>query len=125
MEGFPYSKSQINLLKSLKIKPSLVIIFNLDEETAVRRKSNIRVDPQTGNEYNILDSPPSDEATNNRLIPLAQCSEEVIRKQHKAWKQTQLQPIEEVYRDKVMNVEADREHETMTDYLAEEIDNIF
>ena len=86
MEGFPYSRSQINLLKALKIKPSLVIIFNADEETCVRHRTNVRIDPQTGTEYNILDSPPSDEATNNRLIPLAQNNEDIIRKQCKAWK---------------------------------------
>lgn len=86
MEGFPYSRSQINLLKALKIKPSLVIIFNADEETCVRHRTNVRIDPQTGTEYNILDNPPSDEATNNRLIPLAQNNEDIIRKQCKAWK---------------------------------------
>ena len=124
MEGFPYSRSQINLLKALKIKPSLVIILNCDEETCVRHRTNVRVDPQTGIEYNILDSPPSDEATNNRLIPLAQNSEEIIRKQCKAWK-SQLIQIEENFRDKLLNVETDREIETITDLLAEEIDNTF
>lgn len=103
MEGFPYSRSQINLLKALKIKPSLVMIFDLDEETCVRRKSHVRVDPTTGVEYNILDSPPSDEATNNRLVPLVENSEDNVRKQYKAWK-SQIITIEDNFRDKILNV---------------------
>lgn len=124
MEGFPYSRSQVNLLKALKIKPSIVLVFNCDEETCVRHKINVRVDPQTGQEYNILDSPPSDEATNNRLIELVENSEEIVRKQYKAWK-SQIITIEENFRDKILNVEADRETDMMTEYLAEEIDNTF
>lgn len=124
MEGFPYSRSQVNLLKALKIKPSIVLIFNCDEETCVRRKSNVRVDPQTGVEYNILENPPSDEATNNRLLELSDCTEEIIRKQFKAFK-SHVILIEENFRDKILNVEADREIEMMTEYLTEELDNTF
>lgn len=124
MEGFLYNKSQINLLNALKIKPSLVIIFNCDEETCARHKAHVRVDPQTGTEYNILDSPPSDEATNNRLIELVENKEENVRKQFKACK-SQMILVEENFRDKILNVEADREVEMMTEYLLEEISNTF
>jgi adenylate kinase len=123
LEGFLYTRSQINLLKALKIKPSTTLVFNCDEETCVRRKTNVKVDPQTGVEYNILESPPSDEATNNRLIDLVENSEEIVRKQYKAWK-SQVILIEENFKA-ILNVEADRETEMMTEYLAEEIENTF
>ena len=45
LDGFPQSDAQINLLKSLKIRPSLVCLFEQPEEESVRRLSNRRVDP--------------------------------------------------------------------------------
>lgn len=72
MEGFPYSRSQVNLLKAMKIKPSLVFIFEQNEEESVRRLSNKRIDPHTGTVYNLEVSPPSDEATSNRLVEQAE-----------------------------------------------------
>jgi len=124
MEGFPYSRSQVNLLKALRIKPGMVVVFECDEETCVRHRVNVRVDPQTGVEYNILDNPPQDETTNSRLIELNENSEDNIRKLFKQWK-SQIITIEENYRDKLLHVQADREVDLMTEYLADEIDNTF
>lgn len=124
MEGFPYSRSQINLLKGIKVKPNKVIVFNCDEETCVRHKTNVQVDPQTGIEYNVLDSPPDNDTTMNRLIPLVENGEEIVRKQYKAWK-SQIITIEENFKSLILNVEADRETDMMTEYLCEELDNTF
>ena len=35
LDGFPMSETQINLLKELKIKPSLVCIFDQSEEVTI------------------------------------------------------------------------------------------
>jgi len=37
MEGFPQSEAQINLLKSMKIKPSLVVLFEQPDDESLRR----------------------------------------------------------------------------------------
>jgi len=68
MDGFGYTKSQINLLKALRIKPSTVFICEQNEDESVRRLGNRRIDPVKGDEYNLEVFPPSDEATSNRMI---------------------------------------------------------
>ena len=124
MEGYPYSRSQINLLKAIKVKPNKVIIFNCDEETCVRHKTNVQVDPTTGIEYNVHEAPPDNDATMARLVPLVENGEEIVRKQFKAWK-SQIITIEENFKNLILNVEADREIDMMTEYLCEELDNTF
>lgn len=53
LDGFPQTDAQINLLKTLKLRPSLVCMFEQPEEESVRRLSNRRVDPTTGIYYNL------------------------------------------------------------------------
>lgn len=53
LDGFPQTEAQINLLKSLKIRPSLVCLFEQPEEESIRRLNNRRIDPQTGVYYNL------------------------------------------------------------------------
>ena len=45
LDGFPQSEAQINLLKSLKIRPSLVCLFEQPVEESIRRLANRRIDP--------------------------------------------------------------------------------
>ena len=61
LEGFPYTRNQINLLKAQKIRPSTVFLFEGTEEESVRRLGNRKVDPETGVEYNLEVSPPAEE----------------------------------------------------------------
>ena len=70
MEGFPYTKSQCNLLKAMRIKPSAVFMFEGTEDESVRRLGNRRVDPNTDVVYNLEVNPPGDEGTSGRLISL-------------------------------------------------------
>ncbi len=48
LDGFPQSEEQINLLKEMKIKPSLVCVFEQAEDVCVSRVSKRRIDGQTG-----------------------------------------------------------------------------
>ena len=87
LEGFGYTKSQLNLLKSLRIKPSIVFVFEQGEDESLRRLGNRRIDPTTGMIYNLEVNPPSDEATSARMIELVEDHDDVIKKKHKAWVQ--------------------------------------
>ena len=60
------------MLRSLKIRPSLVCLFEQPEEESIRRISNRRIDPSTGVYYNLEVMPPKDEATASRLIELSE-----------------------------------------------------
>ena len=120
LEGFPYSKNQINLLKSLNIKPSTVFLFEGTEDECVRRLSNRRVDPQTGILYNLEISPPGDEATSIRLVEQLKDSEKTVRTRFSAWKK--MSPIiEESFRSQIHAIQCERGEEEMEDLLSDAI----
>jgi adenylate kinase len=68
LDGFPENEAQVNLLKAMRIKPSLVVIFEQPVEESVRRRNNKRVDPHTGIYYNTEVNPPKSEVVNARLV---------------------------------------------------------
>lgn len=68
LDGFPENEAQVNLLRAMRIKPSLVVIFEQPVEESVRRLNNKRVDPHTGICYNTEVNPPKSEIINSRLV---------------------------------------------------------
>ena len=85
LEGFPETNAQINLLKAMRIKPSLVIVMEQTEDESVRRLGNKRIDPVTGTLYNLEVNPPSDETTSARLIDAPEDGYEMVKKRYAAW----------------------------------------
>jgi len=85
LDGFPQSEAQINLLKSLKLRPSLVCLFEQSEEESVRRLTNRRIDPQTGLYYNLEVFPPKEESVAARLIDMLEDREPIVRKRVEGW----------------------------------------
>lgn len=85
LDGFPENEAQINLLKTMKIKPSLVVIFEQPMDESIRRLRNKRIDPVTGITYNTEVDPPKSEAINSRLASMKEDSEENVRKRYFAW----------------------------------------
>ena len=79
LDGFPQSEAQINLLKSLSLRPSLVCLFEQPEQESLRRLQHRKIDPDTGAIYDMDMSPPADEAVSARLIPLPEDNEGVIK----------------------------------------------
>jgi uncharacterized protein (DUF924 family)/adenylate kinase family enzyme len=53
LEGFPETEAQCNLLKAMKIKPSVVFIFEQLEVESIEKLFKRRVDPKTGALYNL------------------------------------------------------------------------
>jgi len=91
------------LLKALRIKPSAVFIFEINEEESKRRLNNRRIDPITGVHYNLEVNPPSDEQTSTRMIEFKEDNEAVIEKKCGAWKNS-LPLVEESFRSQIQNV---------------------
>ena len=79
LDGFPQTEAQINLLNQLKIKPSLVCIFEQAEEVSVGRVCNRRTDPETGDHFNLLLNPPKDEAVAKRLLHVSEDREDIVK----------------------------------------------
>jgi adenylate kinase len=67
LDGFPKTSAQINMLKTLRVVPSLVVMFECSEDTCITRLSNRKVDPQTGIYYDMSLNPPQDDNILKRL----------------------------------------------------------
>ena len=106
LDGFPQSEAQINLLKSLKLRPSLVCLFEQPDSESVRRLSHRRIDPDTGVIYNMDIAPPLDDTITNRLTELPEDKESAIRHRLQAYV-SQQHHIEEAYKDMLFTVQAD------------------
>ena len=67
LEGFPHTEVQINLLKSLNIKPTVVFMFNQSEAQSLKNISFRRVDPRTGAHYNLYHIKFNEETLNRQI----------------------------------------------------------
>lgn len=107
LDGFPENEAQINLLKSMKIKPSLAVIFEQPMDESIRRLKNKRIDPVTGVTYNTEVDPPKSEVINQRLASLKEDSEENVRKRYFVWNQ-QISHLEEAFKHCLLSCPSDK-----------------
>ena len=108
LEGFPYTRPQMNMLKALRIRPSHCFVFEMQEDECVRRLSNRRIDPQSGKIYNIEVNQPTDETITNRLITQPADEEAVVRKLYGQWRDQQ-PIIEDHFRYCLNQIQSERE----------------
>lgn len=122
MEGFPETEGQMSLLKSMRIKPSVVFLFEQSEEESVRRLSNRRIDPETGVLYNLEINPPSDESIAARLIECQEDRYNVVKQKFTEWKKN-VPKIEEAYKMYLSVVQSDKAMDQLTESLADIVQN--
>ena len=122
LDGFPETDGQINLLKAMRIKPSLVFLFEQIEDESVRRLSNRRVDPNTGAMYNLEVNPPGDEATSNRLIEAKEDSLNTVKKMYAMWSD-KCAKLEDAYKNCHQMMQSDKPQDQLTEALADAIQN--
>lgn len=71
-DGFPRTLSQYNFLKrwlvDKKVKLDLVFVLEVDEDETVKRLGARRIDPETGNIYNLITDPPPDKFDLRKLV---------------------------------------------------------
>ena len=122
LDGFPQNESQINLLNSLKIKPSLVCVFEMTEEQCYGRLSNRKVDSETGDLYDISISPPQYEDVASRLVDSTQDTKEIIKHRWIMFNETYPR-VEDAYKKFIITVQPDISISDTTDLLSDAIVN--
>lgn len=113
LDGYPRSINQYRLLVDwLKDKGSpkvRALFLNITEETAVRRLSARRVDPETGKIYNLITKLPP-KSIEERLIQREDDKPEAIKERLKAYHAT-TEPLVNKLRDEGLLVEVSGEGE--------------
>ena len=122
LDGFPQTEAQINLLRSLRVRPSLVCLFEQPESEIMRRLQHRRVDPETGHEYNVEIRAPEDPAVLARLVALPDDAEATVKARLAAYTQQQ-HHIEEAYKDMLFTVQADQPIDQVTEVISDVILN--
>jgi adenylate kinase len=98
----------------MNIIPSAVFMFEGTEDESIRRLGNRRVDPNTGDVFNLEVNPPSDESTSARLVELPEDTREVVEKRFNQFKLQNIM-LEESFREVCQNMNSEKTIEEMTD----------
>lgn len=106
----------------MRIKPSLVCIFEQPQDESVRRLSNRRLDPLTGEYFNIEVKAPKDDGQAKRLVPLKGDAEELVKKRFIEWN-SHVSLLEESFKDCLLSVPSDRLIEQVRDQISEHIEH--
>ncbi|CAI2368895.1 unnamed protein product [Moneuplotes crassus] len=85
LDGFPMSLAQINLLKFINAKPSMVVLLECDPEKCEGRIKERRYDPQTGKIIDRTLDQDIDEDMYDRIIKLEEDNEPAIKNRRKYW----------------------------------------
>lgn len=121
LDGFPETESQVNLLKSMRVKPTLVCMFEQSVEESVNKLQARRIDPMTGELFNTEICPPRFESQSLRLQRLPGDAEDLIRKRYQTWTEN-ITMLEENYKNCLLSVSAERLVDQVFDTIREAIE---
>ncbi len=80
LEGFPKCPSQVQLLEDLKINPTVVVCLEKPDAQAKERASKTRLDPLTGEFYDLSANLNLAQEVKDRLVTRPQDTTENIQK---------------------------------------------
>jgi len=84
LESYPKTEAQLNSLMQLKQKPSLIVILQLADNLVFERHEYKKVDPITGQTYNLKQS--FDKEVLARLVANENDRFEIVKKRLSTWK---------------------------------------
>ena len=122
LDGFPETESQVNLLKSMRINPSLVCMFEQPLNESINKLQARRIDPMTGELFNVNVNPPTSEAQLKRLQRLPGDAEDLVRKRFQAWSEN-ITMLEENYATNLLTLNANQASEIVFECICEAIES--
>ena len=122
LDGFPETESQVNLLKSMRINPNLVCKFEQSTQDSINKLGLRRIDPMTGELFNVQTNPPKLEVQQARLQRLPGDAEDLVRKKYEAWERNTTM-LEDNYGRCLLAVDATRAEDDVFESIREAIEN--
>lgn len=121
LDGFPRTVNQAKILDDLLAKQGVaidkVINLDIDDELLIKRVTGRLIHPGSGRAYNIYFNPPKEEGkddlTGEPLVKRGDDTEEKLRVRLQEF-HSKTTPVLEYYGDKVANINADDEMNTIT-----------
>ena len=87
LDGFPMSTAQINLLRNINAKPSMVVMLDCEPDKWMGRIKERRYDPHTGRIIDRTLEQDIDEDMYDRIVKLEEDNEEAINARLAYWKE--------------------------------------
>ena len=122
LDGFPQTEAQVNLLRSMRVKPSLVVLFEQSQDESIRRIGNRRLDPRTGELYNTEVDVPKSEDVVASLVKRPEDSEANVRKRYHSWNQN-ISLLEESFKNCLLATASDKTVEAVSEQIMEAVEN--
>ena len=122
LDGFPETEAQVNLLKSMRINPNLVCMFEQSVDESINKLQARRIDPMTGEYFNMEVNQPKFESQNLRLQRLPGDAEDLVRKRFQTWTDN-ITMLEETYKNCLLSVSAERLIDQVFDNIRDSVEN--
>lgn len=112
LDGFPRTQAQAQALKDAGVDPSIMLVLDVPDKILVDKCVNRRLDPQTGDIYDVVTNPPPGGEVAERVIRRRDDDEEVVRARLHGYHET-VEGVAGVFMDVVRSVDASRSAETV------------
>lgn len=125
LDGFPRTIVQAEFLERQRIPVDIVINLEVDEDTIVDRLSGRRMDPKTGQIYNLNTMDLPEGVDPEKLVQRPDDKPEVIRKRIEVYKK-QTAPVIEYYRERnvLLNIDGNPELEKVVGSVREALQKV-
>ncbi len=80
VDGYPKNGTQIQALEEMRMNPTIIILLECPDDVVRERLLNRKVDPLTGDFYDMKLDPPTDYAVSSRLKGLENDQPEIVDK---------------------------------------------
>eukprot|EP01043_Picozoa_sp_COSAG02_P014011 COSAG02_NODE_570_length_20203_cov_8.049990_1_plen_822_part_00 len=107
LDGFPRTQVQAQSLKDAGIAPSVMLVLDVPDKVLINNCVHRRLDPHTGDIYDILTNPPPEGEVADRVVQRRDDNEEVVRARLHSYHET-VESVAGVFLDVVRSVDANR-----------------
>ncbi|GBG28518.1 Adenylate kinase [Hondaea fermentalgiana] len=121
LDGFPRTHRQAEVLADLGVTVSHVILLKVEDEVVYGRVENRRIDPVSGQIFNMKMSPPEDPAVLARLVMRSDDTRDKMR-QRLAMYHDNIDSIMQFYKGLVQPIEADAHPDRVFDRIRDIIE---
>lgn len=122
LEGFPKTESQMNMLKSMKVPISLVVVLQIDDDIVYERHEYKQIDPVSGRVYDTREAEEAEREVLERLVAREEDKHEIVKKRLRVWKEF-LPKLEETFKEHRLSLNADKNIELLANSISEAIEN--
>lgn len=107
LDGFPRNANQAQMLRDAMGVPQAFLMLDIDIQELVMRCSKRRMDPQSGEMYDMVEKIPDDEEITARLVQREDDNEEIVRARMQEWRD-ETEPVAEYYKEVLRKIDSSR-----------------